>query len=74
MITKDFWKLWNIEINDFRKSDKFVIYRNRWKNELFIKTLFLVILTPILILIEISLLPLEIVYYFFCKWLEKENK
>ena len=74
MFTKKAWEEWKINIDWYKKYNKSQYTACTPKGFLYILLLVLIIMTPILVLVDISLLPLEIVYYFFCKWLERENK
>ena len=71
MFTKQSWEELTFEIKWYKKHKNSTFFSCKSREYLFIWFLILTITTPILILIDISLLPLEIMHYFFCKWLEK---
>ncbi len=69
MIIKSLWKELVFDIQTY-KGDK-QLYRQDVILQLYMSLVFLVILTPIMIVIDLLLLPLEICYYFFAKWIRK---
>lgn len=67
MLTKG---LWVNTIEDFEWYEE----HNCRKDEVvfFIGFIALILFSPVSLLIDLTLLPFEIAYYFFCRWIEKK--
>ena len=69
MIIKSLWKELVFDIQRY-KGDK-QLYRQDVILQLYMALVFAVIFTPIIIVVDLLLSPLEICYYFFKKWMIK---
>lgn len=67
MITKSLWEDFILNIQAFKEYK--CLFKQSIVLDLYIGFISLIILTPILIVVDLLLSPLEICYYFFNKWI-----
>lgn len=67
MITKSLWEAFILNIQAVKEYK--YLFKQSIVLDLYIGFICLIILTPIIIVVDLLLSPLEICYYFFNKWI-----